>query len=86
MNEHIASEILAIVKEYNGIKDRELKSELIGRFNHTMAPTSAEIDALLEQLVRSSKLIEIEYSIDMASVRSLYLPGNVSLNVRGQRL
>jgi hypothetical protein len=81
-NESVVEAILRMVKEANGIKDREL-CFVMRRFYDANILDSAVYEQV-EKLISEKQLIAIEYSIDYTSVRNFLLPANTSFIVRGQ--
>jgi hypothetical protein len=67
------------VKKQHGMKT----SDLVARTENKHGVARDEIEKLIHVLVAEHKLIEIEYSFDMATINGFLLPPSTKVNVRG---
>lgn len=78
----MADELLDLVKETNGIKDRDLVSAY-RKFYYQNHIKDSDIYTQIESLIKEHKLTAIEYSIDYTNVRNFLLPAKTSYIIRG---
>jgi len=81
LNGAIAEEILRMVKEANGIKDRDLTFAMRKFFNKDL--TDQFLNDQVEALIKAKMIIAIEYSLDYTSVRNFLIPAKSSFIIRG---
>lgn len=81
-NQAMTEELLRMVKEANGIKDKDLIYMMRKFVDKNFS--DSEISNKIEELIKAKQLIAIEYSLDYTSVRNFLLPAKTSFIVRGQ--
>ena len=74
--------ILRVVKEANGIKEKDLRFALIKFYGTEIS--DQDISGYVEQLIRDKKLIALEYSQDLSSIRNFLIPAGSVCIIRGQ--
>jgi hypothetical protein len=78
-------DLVWLVRNKGGLKVKELMWELATKSrNDPNRPAEALVMELIDELVDTKRLIEVEYTSDFMEVQSFLLPARTSINVRGQ--
>jgi hypothetical protein len=79
LDEAITDTIIKMIKEEGGMKRSELRTEYFCNFPQY----NKDFDRLVDELILTKNLIEVEYILEDLSPRAFILPSKTQVNIRG---